>query len=96
MHRLKTLGRLNVWHASEMRDLLVRTLDSESSVEIELSPQEEIDVAGLQLLVAAQDYVRGRRVQELHLVTPDGSSPSAMLRAGFELADGRVRATNGR
>lgn len=47
-------GEMNIYRAAELKDALLKGLESAGSLEVDLSGVEEIDTSGLQLLMLAK------------------------------------------
>jgi anti-sigma B factor antagonist len=52
--RLAIEGDMTIYRAAELRDAILAALDGAATLEIDLSGVDEIDTAGLQLLVLAK------------------------------------------
>ena len=58
--RITFSGDLTIYKATELWGLLVRTIDQACEVELDLGGVEEIDTAGVQLLMMAKRLAAGR------------------------------------
>lgn len=61
---LQLQGELDIYHATELKETLLRKLQADPHLELNLSAISEIDTAGVQLLVWATRYaaLRGGRL----------------------------------
>lgn len=64
MRRLTFKGEMTIYHAAEQKERLLTFLDRGDELEINLSAVDEIDTAGLQLLIMAKQQARrdGKRL----------------------------------
>ena len=63
---LRLEGELNIYRAAELKDEILRAVEGAAALEIDLSAIEEIDTAGVQLLMLAKRHAQGMR-HELRL-----------------------------
>lgn len=65
-------GELNIYTATEWRDRLINESTGHEDIEIDLSDVDEIDCAGLQLLLALQRQT-GNEGRQLHFARCSGA-----------------------
>ena len=64
VREVNVAGRLTVWGAGDLKDLLLSEVDRGTDLVIQLAANDEIDVAGVQALMAARRSakLRGQNV----------------------------------
>lgn len=89
--RMGVAGRLTVWGAADLRDELLSSVKPHTTVEVELAAQDEIDVAGLQVLVAAANRAEALEDASVVLSTPSEHTRARLESMGVEIETGKVR-----
>ena len=85
LREVNVAGRLTVWGVNDLRDLLLTEMEKGKDLLIQMASSDEMDVSGLQVLVAAQRSaeLRGQKMS-LPEVLPD-SMQAWLKRAGIQL-----------
>jgi hypothetical protein len=81
---------LTVSRVGELRDLLLATIGDERTVEIEIPDGDDIDVAGVQILLAAQKSARARNDARVG-ITASGETTEWLHSAGLRINERQVR-----
>lgn len=76
-------GLLTIRTISNAKDALIKSIDDSEALDLVISEESDVDIAGIQLIVAARLYAQGASKQ-LSLAAPiSGRALSLMDRAGL-------------
>jgi ABC-type transporter Mla MlaB component len=85
--RLVLLGQLTMHTADAIRDDLLQALDRHTTISIDCSDVEEVDLSFIQLLIAARGGGNQPRDNVVLSARPEGPLLRTLNRAGFHAVD---------
>ena len=88
-YKLSLEGPIALKNATALHAQLLDLLQRNSAVEIDASAVDQIDLCGLQLLIAAAKTAQSNGLALTLVGTPEGALHSALARGGF-LQDGEM------
>ena len=94
--RLNLAGRLTVWGARDLQDLLRKEVRDGALIELELAAGDEIDTAGIQMLLAARKSAAGCADCRLTICSQSDRATGTLRRAGLTLSEGEARPNDAR
>jgi anti-anti-sigma regulatory factor len=91
---ISVAGRLTVSAAESLREELEVRIESGGPVHIEFPARDEIDIAGIQVLIAAQAYAASLNGCEFVIDDPSPELRIQFEGAGVTVENGKVRSKN--